>query len=206
MRKKPRKTADALNHLAAGPGWTAAAPPIFTPHPGEMARLTKRSNDAVQSARLDLTRDSAAEWRATVVLKGANTVIAAPDGRARVSEIAQPALATAGTGDVLSGAIGALLAQGLPPYEAATLAVYLHADAGNRAARTRGTIGVTAGDIAEHLALSSRSLAGEEPIETPSLGGFGLGNSFGGDLPSGQQQGMPGTGLESLIGGPPQLQ
>ena len=199
--------ADALNHLAAGPGWTAAAPPTFTPHPGEMARLTDRSNDAVQSARLDLTRDSAAEWRATVVLKGANTVIAAPDGRARVSEIAQPALATAGTGDVLTGAIGALLAQKLPPYEAATLAVYLHADAGNRAARTRGTIGVTASDIAEHLALASRSLAGEEPIETPSLaGGLGLGSSFGGDPPAGLAQGMPGGGLESLFGNPNPLQ
>ena len=200
--------ADALNHLAAGPGWTATAPPIFTPHPGEMARLTKRSNDAVQSARLDLSRDSAADWRATVVLKGANTIIAAPDGRARVSEIAQPALATAGTGDVLTGAIGALLAQGLPPYEAATLAVYLHADAGNRAARTRGTIAVTAGDIADHLALASRSLSGEEPIETPTLGaGLGMPGGFGGDLSGGLEQGMPaGGGLESLFGGANPLQ
>ena len=193
--------ADALNHLAAGPGWSAAAPLVLTPHPGEMARLTNRSNDDVQTARLTLTRESAAEWQATVVLKGANTVVAAPDRRARVSEIAQPALATAGTGDVLTGAIGALLAQGLPPYEAATLGVYLHADAGNRAARTRGTIGVTAGDIAEHLALASRSLAGEEPIETPALGGgLGLGGAM--------EQGMGGMagGLESLFGGaPPEL-
>ena len=199
--------ADALNHLAAGDrlgdGWSAAAPLIFTPHPGEMARLTDRSNDDVQSARLDLARDSAREWSATVVLKGANTIIAAPDGRARVSEIAQPALATAGTGDVLTGAIGALLAQGLPPYEAATLAVYLHAEAGNRAARARGTIGVTATDAAEHLATASRSLAGEDPIETPSLGaGLPLGG-FGTDLPAGLEQGM-GGGLESLLGAPPQ--
>ena len=194
--------ADALNHLAAagqdaGRGWSAAAPLILTPHPGEMARLTNRANDDVQSARLDLARNSVAQWSATVVLKGANTIIAAPDGRARVSEIAQPALATAGTGDVLTGAIGALIAQGLPPYDAATLAVYLHAEAGNKAARARGTISTTAGDIAEHLATATRSLAGEDPIETPALGaGLGMPGAFGSDL----EQGM-GGGLESLFGG-----
>ena len=196
--------ADALNHLAAGDGaeqgWNAAAPLILTPHPGEMARLTKRANDDVQSARLDLARNSAAQWSATVVLKGANTIIAAPDGRARVSEIAQPALATAGTGDVLTGAIGALIAQGLPSYDAATLAVYLHAEAGNKAARARGTISTTAGDTAEHLATATRSLAGEDPIETPALGaGLGMPGAFGSDL----EQGM-GGGLESLFGTPPQ--
>ena len=198
--------ADALNHLAAAgrsdDAWGAAAPLILTPHPGEMARLTNRSNDDVQSARLDLARDSAREWSAAVVLKGANTIIAAPDGRARVSEIAQPALATAGTGDVLTGAIGALLAQGLPPYEAATLAVYLHAEAGNRAARARGTIGVTATDAAEHLATASRSLAGEDPIETPALGAALPLGGFGGDLPAGLEQGI-GGGLEALLGGAP---
>lgn len=194
--------ADALNHLAAGDGvgqgWSAVAPLILTPHPGEMARLTNRANDDVQRARLDLARNSAARWSATVVLKGANTIIAAPDGRARVSEIAQPALATAGTGDVLTGAIGALLAQGLPPYDAATLAVYLHAEAGNKAARACGTISTTAGDAAEHLATATRSLAGEDPIETPSLGGLPLGGNFGSDLSGGMEQ---GGGLESLLGG-----
>ena len=189
--------ADALNHLAAGPGWSAAAPLVLTPHPGEMARLTGRSSGEVQAARLDLARRSAAEWGATVLLKGANTVIAAADGRARVSEIAQPALATAGTGDVLTGAVGALLAQGLAPFDAAALAVYLHAEAGNRAMRSHGTIGVTAGDVAAQLALASRSLAGEEPIEAPALGG-GLG--FGG---GGMEQGLgAGGGLESLFGAP----
>ena len=202
--------ADALNHLAAADGaeqgWSAAAPLILTPHPGEMARLTKRANDDVQRARLDLARNSAAQWSATVVLKGANTIIAAPDGRARVSEIAQPALATAGTGDVLTGAIGALLAQGLPPYDAATLAVYLHAEAGNKAARARGTISVTAGDTAEHLATATRSLAGEDPIETPALGaGLGMPGAFGGDLGGAMDQaGGIGGGLESLFGAPSQ--
>lgn len=201
--------ADALNHLAAGLpfllSWSAAAPLILTPHPGEMARLTNRSNDDVQSARLDLARNSAAEWSATIVLKGANTIIAAPDGRARVSEIAQPALATAGTGDVLTGAIGALLAQGLNPYDAATLAVYLHADAGNKAARARGTISTTATDAAEHLATATRSLAGEDPIETPTLGaGLPLSGGFASDLPGAMDPAAGlGGGLEALLGGAP---
>ena len=136
-----------------------------------------------------------------MVLKGANTVVATADRRARVSEVAQPALATAGTGDVLSGAIGALIAQGLGPFEAATLGVYLHGEAGNRAARSRGTIGVTAGDVAEELAMASRSLAGEEPVEAPSLGGgFGMGGDLGG---LGQMAGGGGLGggLEGLLGG-----
>ena len=135
--------ADGLNLLAArrsvGVGAKASAPLILTPHPGEMGRLTdSQSTDEVQGQRLTLARDCASAWNCQVVLKGANTVVAGPDARARVSEVAQPALSTAGTGDVLSGAIGALLAQGLAPFDAATLGVYLHGDAGNRAAKSRG--------------------------------------------------------------------
>ena len=197
--------ADGLNLLAADMSVlpNAVAPVVLTPHPGEMGRLTGLSNDEVQQQRLTLARDCAAEWNCHVVLKGANTVVATPDNRARVSEVAQPALATAGTGDVLSGAIGALLAQGLAPFEAATLGVYLHGDAGNRAARVRGTIGVMAGDVADQLAMASRSLAGEEPVEAPSLGGFGMGGG-GGDMGSfGQSGGGGGSGggLEGLLGG-----
>ena len=197
--------ADGLNLLAADMSVlpNAVAPVVLTPHPGEMGRLTGLSNDEVQQQRLTLARDCAAEWNCHVVLKGANTVVATPDNRARVSEVAQPALATAGTGDVLSGAIGALLAQGLAPFDAATLGVYLHGDAGNRAARVRGTIGVMAGDVADQLAMASRSLAGEEPVEAPSLGGFGMGGG-GGDMGSfGQSGGGGGSGggLEGLLGG-----
>ena len=197
--------ADGLN-LAAGDLSAlkdAVAPLIVTPHPGEMGTLTGLSTDEVQGQRLTLARERATEWNCHVVLKGANTVVATPDNRARVSEVAQPALATAGTGDVLSGAIGALLAQGLPPFDASTLGVYLHGDAGNRAARTRGTIGVTAGDVADQLAMASRSLAGEEPVESPSLGGFGMG-AGGGDMGGlGQMGGAGGMGggLEGLLGG-----
>ena len=132
-------------------------------------------------------------------------MIATPDRRARVSELAQPALSTAGTGDVLSGAIGGLLGQGLAAFNAATLGVYLHGEAGNRAARAKGTIGVTAGDVADALALASRSLSGEEPVEAPSLGAFGGGLAGG----MGDASGLAGLGgasaggggLEALLGG-----
>jgi NAD(P)H-hydrate epimerase len=196
--------ADGLNLLAENMSGLrdAVAPLVLTPHPGEMGTLTGLSTDEVQGQRLTLARDRAAEWDCHVVLKGANTVVATPDRRARVSEVAQPALATAGTGDVLSGAIGALIAQGLDSFDAATLGVYLHGDAGNRAARARGTIGVTAGDVADQLAMASRSLAGEEPVETPSLGGgFGMGGGDMGGL--GQMAGGRGMagGLEGLLGG-----
>lgn len=195
--------ADGLNLLSVDTSVlpNAVAPLVLTPHPGEMGTLTGLDTDDVQRQRLTLARDRASEWNCHVVLKGANTVVATPDNRARVSEVAQPALATAGTGDVLSGAIGALLAQGLNPFDAATLGVYLHGDAGNRAARARGTIGVIAGDVADQLAMASRSLAGEEPVESPSLGGFGMGG--GGDMGGlGQMAGGGlGGGLEGLLGG-----
>ncbi len=199
--------ADGLNLLTGDLSVVpaAVAPLVLTPHPGEMGRLTGLSTEDVQGRRLTLARERAAEWGCHVVLKGANTIVATPDRRARVSEVAQPALATAGTGDVLSGAIGALIAQGLSPFDAATLGVYLHGDAGNRAARSNGTIGVTAGDVADQLALASRSLSGEEPVEAPSMGGFGAGLGGGmGDMGGlGQMAGGGvGGGLEGLLGGP----
>ncbi len=196
--------ADGLNLLSADTSNLpqAVAPVILTPHPGEMGTLAGMSTDDVQRQRLTLARDRAAEWNCHVVLKGANTVVATPDHRARVSEVAQPALATAGTGDVLSGVIGALIAQGLSAFDAATLGVYLHGDAGNRAARARGTIGVTAGDVADQIAMASRSLAGEEPVEAPSLGGgFGMGGGDAGGLGQLAGAGGLGGGLEGLLGG-----
>jgi hypothetical protein len=101
------------------------------------------------------------------VLKGANTVIANADGRARLSAVAHSALATAGTGDVLAGAIGGLLAQGVAPFASACLSVFLHGNAGERAARSVGTAGTTASDVLAQLALAGRALGGEEPI-TPA--------------------------------------
>lgn len=126
--------ADALNALAAAEGeWWRDLPEghfVLTPHPGEMSRLTGREMGDIQAHRLEVAREQAMTWRQVVVLKGAFTVIAAPDGRVSLSPFATAALATAGTGDVLAGTIAGLLAQGLEPYDAARLGVYLHGLAG----------------------------------------------------------------------------
>src|SRR5262249_53972692 len=102
----------------------APAPRILTPHLGEMHALTGQSPPEREARRFDAARGWAQRWGAVVVLKGAPTVVAAPDGRVSVNPTGTPALATAGTGDVLTGALVALLAQGLEPWDAARLAVY----------------------------------------------------------------------------------
>ena len=188
--------ADGLNAIAGTDFSTLRAPNlVLTPHPGEMARLTGTDVATVQAGRLATAQASAAEWGATVVLKGANTIVATPNGAARVSAVAHSALATAGTGDVLAGVIAGLLAQGQPPLEAATLAVYLHGNAGERAARSFGSAGVTAGDVLREIALAGRSLAGEEPADAGGgrLGGFGIGPGAGPGAGMGAGGGFPGA-------------
>jgi hydroxyethylthiazole kinase-like uncharacterized protein yjeF len=155
--------ADGLNWLARQDHWWDNSPPgrfVLTPHPGEMARLANTDIASILSDPVATARDAAAAWNHVVVLKGAKTVVAAPDGSTRFVETS-PALATAGSGDVLSGSIGALLAQGLSPADAAALAVYVGDRAALRLATRLGTLGVVAGDlplaIAEELgALESR--------------------------------------------------
>ena len=141
--------ADALNTLAETPNWWQQLPDdaILTPHPGEMARLTKLSVDEIQSDRIDTAKKVALEWHKTVVLKGAYTVIAAPDGQVRVSPIANPGLASAGTGDVLTGAIAGLAAQGLSLFDAAACGVYLHGKAGEMVKIKLGDAGMIATDL-----------------------------------------------------------
>ena len=109
--------ADALNTLAKTPDWwrQLADNVILTPHPGEMSRLSRVSIEEVQSNRIGIAREKAQEWQKTVVLKGAYTVVATPDGPTRVSPIANPGLASAGTGDVLTGVIAGLMAPGPGP-------------------------------------------------------------------------------------------
>lgn len=145
--------ADALNALAATPRWWRAIPEgcVLTPHPGEMGRLLQMDARSVQADRVGLVRRAAQQWRQHVVLKGAHTLVARPDGRWWLMPSANPALATAGTGDVLCGSIGGLLAQGLAPWAAAVCGVWLHAQAGDAAARTLGTAGVLAGDLLAEL-------------------------------------------------------
>jgi NAD(P)H-hydrate epimerase len=152
--------ADALFALAqSGEWWTRLAPnrAILTPHPGEMATLCGLTRDAVQADRVSVARKFATQWQQVVVLKGAHTVIAAPDGRATLLPFATPALATAGSGDVLAGTIVALLAQFCATnrraalFDAAVAGAYLHGLAGVLAEREIGQAGAVASDLLPRL-------------------------------------------------------
>jgi ADP-dependent NAD(P)H-hydrate dehydratase / NAD(P)H-hydrate epimerase len=145
--------ADALNIFAQIDQWWThvPSPAILTPHPGEMARLTQLTMKEIETDRERVAIEYAGRWGHVVVLKGAFTVIAAADGRSILLPFANPALATAGSGDVLAGTIVALRAQGLPAYEAAVCGAYLHGAAGEMAHREIGSAGVLAGDLLERL-------------------------------------------------------
>ena len=159
--------ADALNCLAeAQPGpWGAPdRPRVVTPHPGEMARLVGLTAGAVQADRLAVARRLAAERCAVVVLKGARTITAEPDGRAWINLSGNPGLASGGAGDVLTGIIGSLLAQGYPAGEAARLGVFLHGWAADRIAARRGMIGMLASDVIEDLPAAIAALAAEAAL------------------------------------------
>ena len=152
--------ADGLNTLARVPGWNSqwAANGVLTPHPGEMARLVSGSNYGGDTSRLHLARAAAREWGKTVVLKGAYTVITNADGSAQVSPFSNPGLATAGTGDVLAGAIAGLLSQGLELETAASLGVYLHGLAGESVRDRLGDTGMIASDLLPALPVSITDL------------------------------------------------
>jgi hydroxyethylthiazole kinase-like uncharacterized protein yjeF len=136
-----------------------SAATVLTPHAGELARLLGCESADVQAHRLRSVREAASRSNAIVVLKGDDTIVARPDGRAAVSRGGSSALATAGTGDVLSGVIGAYLAKGMDPFHAACAGVYVHARAGRIAAERIGAEGVIARDVIEALppALGARS-------------------------------------------------
>ncbi|MCB9421105.1 MAG: NAD(P)H-hydrate dehydratase [Ardenticatenaceae bacterium] len=143
--------ADGLNLLAQLPDWAAQLPPrtILTPHPGEMSRLMGIPLAELKGRdRVELAQEQAAQWGHIVLLKGAYTVVAEPNGRTHILPFANPALGAAGSGDVLSGVIVGLLAQGLEPYEAAVVGGYLHAAA---AELYPGDTGLLAGELADLL-------------------------------------------------------
>jgi hydroxyethylthiazole kinase-like uncharacterized protein yjeF len=145
--------ADGLNAHAGELGSLSVrdAPTVLTPHAGELARLLGSDSQSVEAHRLASVRRAAAEAEAIVVLKGDDTLVAHPDGRVAVNRGGAPALATAGTGDVLSGVIGAYLAKGMDPFHAACAGVLVHARAGRLAAETIGSEGVIARDVIELL-------------------------------------------------------
>ena len=157
--------ADGLNALAGMPRWwqPIRAPMVVTPHPGEFARLTGApapSGDD-DEGRATAAVEAAGRWKAVVVLKGAHSVVAAPDGEVLASAIETPALATAGSGDILAGAIGAFLASGATPLDAAGCGVAVHGAAGLMAADRIGTAGVIARDIAALLPEAIGHLRGQ---------------------------------------------
>jgi len=142
--------ADGLRHTVQIKDWykRLLAPAILTPHPGEMSALTGLAIDEIQSNREEVARRYAQEWGHVVVLKGAFTVVASLDGQTTVIPVATPALARAGTGDVLSGLIVGLRAQRLDAYDAAVAGAFIHAQAGLLAAESLGvTASVLASDV-----------------------------------------------------------
>jgi NAD(P)H-hydrate epimerase len=145
--------ADGLNALAIDPEVTGElqAPLVLTPHPGELARLRHTTTAAIQTDRLGAAREAAHTCHAVVVLKGAHTIIAESEGMLYINLTGNPGMATAGSGDVLSGMIGALLGQGYTPSTAACMAVYSHGSAGDLAAATLGERSLMAGDLIETL-------------------------------------------------------
>jgi NAD(P)H-hydrate epimerase len=156
--------ADALNCLARldrSSQPRSTAPRVLTPHPGEMSRLAGLSTADVQADRLGVARRVAHEQGSVVVLKGARTITAEPGGRAWINLSGNPGLAAGGTGDVLAGIIGSLLAQGYPATEAAPLGVFLHGFAADRVAEARGMVGMLASDLIDELPATVRALGAD---------------------------------------------
>ena len=154
--------ADALNALASRASLLTGCkiPPVLTPHPGEMARLEPdATSQSVNADRLGTAARFARERGVFLVLKGARTVIARPDGLLAICPTGNPGMATAGTGDVLTGMLVGFLAQGVPSWEAACVATYLHGMAGDLAAEHLGSAGMIAGDVIEHIPYAFRAIS-----------------------------------------------
>ena len=166
-KRRPRLVidADGLNNLSALEHWWTLLPSgtVITPHPGEMGRLCKGQKVSGGGIdRLELARQKVQEWQVTLVLKGACTIIAhaskSGDVHTRLNWKANPALATAGTGDVLAGIIAGLLAQGMQPFDAASIAVYLHASAGEMVSDEIGLAGLLAADLLPKIPRTIRNV------------------------------------------------
>jgi NAD(P)H-hydrate epimerase len=152
--------ADALNVLEgrATRLRKAAGPVVITPHPGELARLLGSTTAQVQADRHAAAREAAERTGAVVVLKGAGTLVAAPGRTLAVNLTGNPGMAAGGMGDVLTGMLAGLLAQGMPPFEAACTAVYLHGSAGDVAALRRSQAGMTAADVIDEIPYAFRDI------------------------------------------------
>ncbi|MFQ5483055.1 MAG: NAD(P)H-hydrate dehydratase, partial [Nitrospinaceae bacterium] len=152
--------ADGLNGLAKAPGLLQHLPAatILTPHPKEMARMCGLSTGEILDNKLETAQQFAQKYSVVLVLKGAHSIIALPDGRARINPTGNPGMATGGSGDVLTGLIGGLLAQGLTAPEAAVAGVYLHGLAGDECARAASETTLIAGDLLRTLPQALKTL------------------------------------------------
>jgi len=154
--------ADGLNNLDLKQISTKRVPTVLTPHPAEFGRLVGLKTDAVQKDRLDLARKLAKNSNAICVLKGYRTITALPNGAAYINPTGGPAMASAGMGDALTGAISGFIAQGVDPAMAAVIGVYCHGLAGDIAAREIGDRGVVASDVIKRLPAASRQVTQED--------------------------------------------
>ncbi len=154
--------ADGLNAVAQRPDvlLEAKAPVILTPHPGEMARLLP--HPPIQNDRLQAARQMVQRYHCFLALKGARTILAAPDGKIFINPTGNPGMATAGAGDVLTGVIAGLIAQNIIPVEAMKAGVFLHGLAGDLMAREKGEYGLVAGDILEAIPYAMKQIQERE--------------------------------------------
>ncbi len=157
--------ADALNAIAKSPTCLAGGPHPFvlTPHPKELSRLMGTSTEEIQKDRIKAALDAAKRFSSVVVLKGANTVIADPQANVFINPTGNSSMAKAGAGDVLSGIIGGLLAQGLKPFDAAVAGAYIHGRAGELASQIEGMFGVLASDIVDAVPEAVNTILAGEP-------------------------------------------
>ncbi|HHY91212.1 MAG TPA: NAD(P)H-hydrate dehydratase, partial [Clostridiales bacterium] len=154
--------ADALNILSKDVEMLSRlrGPVVMSPHIAEMSRLTGKDIQYIAQNRIEIASAFAQRWNCTVVLKGARTVVADGKGKIFINQTGNPGMATAGSGDVLTGLIAGLVAQGIAPVDAAVAAVYIHGSAGDRAAKRLGEYGLLAGDIASEIPLVLKELLG----------------------------------------------
>jgi len=150
---------DGLSAIAADPSILRKrkAPTILTPHMGEMARLTKKPAAEISSNKISILQDTAKELQAIIVLKGAHSLIGEPNGNVYINLSGNSGMASAGSGDVLTGSIAAMLGLGLEPGEATRKGVFLHGYAGDLAAAEKGADGITARDILDFLPLALKN-------------------------------------------------
>ncbi|MFH1778285.1 MAG: NAD(P)H-hydrate dehydratase [Candidatus Omnitrophota bacterium] len=163
--KKPMVLdADGINALIGSPGMLKKTnvPFVITPHPGEMAKLIGVNPQSLINERKNIAKSFAHDYRVTTVLKGHRTIIASPDGSIYINETGNPGMATAGSGDILSGMIGSFMAQGIQVFDAAKLACYLHGLAGDLAASEKGEYSLIAGDILKRLPDAFLKLQGKK--------------------------------------------